>query len=40
MSPYLFELTDYAIEARYPDDFYLPSVSESNQAIETAEKVK
>ena len=34
------ELTDYAIEARYPDDFYLPSVSESNQAIETAEKVK
>lgn len=34
------ELTDYAIEARYPDDFYLPSVSESNHAIETAEKVK
>lgn len=34
------ELTDYAIEARYPDDFYLPSVSESNQSIETAEKVK
>ena len=34
------ELTDYAIEIRYPDDFYLPSVEESNQAIETAEKVK
>lgn len=34
------ELTDYSIEARYPDDFYLPSTEESNQAIETAEKVR
>lgn len=34
------ELTDYSIEARYPDDFYIPSVEESNSAIETAEKIK
>ena len=34
------ELTDYAIELRYPDDFYMPSVEESNQAIATAEKVR
>ena len=26
-------LTNYSIEARYPDDFYLPSIEESNQAI-------
>jgi HEPN domain-containing protein len=34
------ELTDYSIEARYPDDFYFPSIEESNSAIEIAEKVK
>ncbi|MHB1646170.1 MAG: HEPN domain-containing protein [bacterium] len=34
------ELTDYSIEARYPDDFYFLSVEESNSAIEIAEKVK
>ena len=33
-------LTNYSIEARYPDDFYLPSVKESNQAIYIAENVK
>ena len=33
-------LTNYSIEARYPDDFYLPSVEESNQAIHIAEYVK
>ena len=33
-------LTNYSIEARYPDDFYLPSVEESNQAIYIAENVK
>ena len=34
------ELTDYSIEARYPDDFYLPSTEESIQAVETADKVR
>ncbi|MDA8298848.1 MAG: hypothetical protein M0Z57_02425 [Deltaproteobacteria bacterium] len=28
------------MELRYPDDFYMPSVEESNQAIATAEKVR
>lgn len=34
------KLTNYAIEIRYPDDFYFPSIEESESAIETAEKVK
>ncbi|MHB1679139.1 MAG: HEPN domain-containing protein [bacterium] len=34
------ELTAYSIEARYPDDFYFPSIEESNSAIEIAGKVK
>jgi HEPN domain-containing protein len=34
------ELTVYAIGSRYPDDFYMPSQSESQQAVNTAEKVR
>lgn len=33
-------LTDYAVEIRYPDDFYFPTVEETKEAIELAMKVK
>ena len=33
-------LTDYAVEIRYGDEFYLPSVEETESAIEIAEKTK
>jgi len=33
-------LTDYAVEIRYAEDFYFPSVEEAKYAIELAEKVK
>lgn len=33
-------LTIYAVEIRYPDDFYLPSIEEANDSIAIAEKVK
>ncbi|MBM2813287.1 MAG: hypothetical protein HW421_49 [Ignavibacteria bacterium] len=33
-------LTEYAVELRYPDDFYVPSVEEAREAYEMAEKVK
>ena len=34
------KLTDYAIDTRYPADFFLPSVEETLQAINLAEEVK
>ena len=34
------ELTDYAIEIRYADDFYIPNKAEARNAIEKAEFVK
>ncbi len=34
------DLTSYAIEVRYPDDFYFPSAEEAALAIQTAEFVK
>ncbi len=34
------ELTKYAIEIRYPDDFYFPSIDESRHAVELAQQVK
>jgi HEPN domain-containing protein len=34
------ELTAYAVGTRYPDDFYLPTIEESQKAIIAAEKVK
>lgn len=33
-------LTDYAVEIRYGDEFYLPSVEETESAIKIAEKTK
>ena len=36
----IISLTDYAVEVRYIDDFYFPSVDEARSAIEVAEKVK
>jgi HEPN domain-containing protein len=33
-------LTVYAVDSRYPDDFYMPTQSESQKAIDIAENVK
>ncbi|MGC9070914.1 MAG: HEPN domain-containing protein, partial [Elusimicrobiales bacterium] len=33
-------LTPYATEIRYPEDFYFPSEDEAKEAIEIAEKVR
>lgn len=33
-------LTAYAVQTRYPVDFYMPTIEESNNAKEMAEKVK
>lgn len=33
-------LSGYAVEVRYPDDFYEPSMEETKRAVDTAEKVK
>ena len=33
-------LTDYAVEVRYPDDFYIPTLDEAREAFEAAKKVK
>ena len=33
-------LTSYAVQTRYPDDFYMPSMEESIQAKEMAIKVR
>jgi HEPN domain-containing protein len=33
-------LTDFAVEIRYGEDFYFPTVEEAKEAIEIAEKVK
>jgi HEPN domain-containing protein len=34
------KLTRYSVEARYPDEFYIPSIKEAKETIEIAEKVK
>ncbi len=34
------ELTDYAVVVRYGEEFYFPSLEETKEAIEIAEKVK
>ena len=34
------ELTDFAVEIRYADDFYFPSIEESRDAIKKAEFVR
>lgn len=33
-------LTSYAVEIRYPDDFYFPDIKEAKESIEICEKVK
>lgn len=33
-------LSVYAVEARYPDDFYMPEQEEARSAVKMAEKVK
>ena len=33
-------LTDYAVELRYPDDFYMPSLDDAHKAFEDAKMVK
>jgi HEPN domain-containing protein len=33
-------LTDYAIEVRYPDEWYEPNLKETNEAYEITVKVK
>jgi HEPN domain-containing protein len=33
-------LTDYAVEVRYPDEWYEPNLKETNEAYEIAVKVK
>ncbi len=33
-------LTFYAVELRYPDDFYIPTLDEARNAIELAHKTK
>jgi len=36
----IVSLTDYAVEVRYPDEFYFPPVEEAEQAVKLAEEVK
>ena len=33
-------LTEYAIDVRYPDEFYIPSIEEAKEAFDIATKVK
>ncbi len=33
-------LTFYAVEVRYPDDFYLPSIEEAKESIKIAKEVR
>jgi hypothetical protein len=34
------KLYPYAIEVRYPDEFYIPSIEEAKECFEIATKVK
>jgi HEPN domain-containing protein len=34
------ELTEYAVEVRYPDDFYTPTVREAREALSVAISIK
>lgn len=33
-------LSIYAVEVRYPDDFYIPTIEEAKESIDLAEKTK
>ncbi|MDP2983067.1 MAG: HEPN domain-containing protein [Candidatus Latescibacter sp.] len=39
-TPAVDSLTLYATELRYPDDFYMPSLDETLEAVKQAEKVR
>jgi len=34
------KLTYYAVEARYPDDFYMPTYEEALQAMDIAKQIR
>jgi HEPN domain-containing protein len=34
------KLTRYAVDVRYPDEFYIPSIEEAKEALEIAKKVR
>jgi len=34
------KLSEYAVEIRYPDEVFIPSIAEVDQSIEIAEKIK
>ena len=34
------KLTDYAVEIRYPDDYFEPTIQEEKEAFEIAKKIK
>ena len=36
----LEELTFYAVEVRYPEGFYIPTLEEANEAVKLAEQTK
>ncbi len=36
----LKDLSDFGVDIRYPDDFYIPDLSETNQYIEIAKSIK
>jgi len=33
---YIIFMTEYAVEMRYPDDFYIPTIKEANEAYKAA----
>jgi|DewCreStandDraft_4_1066084.scaffolds.fasta_scaffold21590_2 HEPN domain-containing protein len=37
---YVGDLTTYAVEIRYPDEFYIPSLKEAKQCFNIVDKVK
>jgi len=36
----LNELQNFAVEIRYPDEFYIPTFDETEKSVETAKKIK
>lgn len=39
-TPRIDKLTDYAVEVRYPNEFYIPSVAEAAESYEIAKEVR
>jgi len=40
LKPDIVKFTDYAVEIRYGEEFYFPTLDETNEAIEICEKVR